>query len=88
MDKEHGGRVAIPNVRSRIATVEIERTEDGVIVADPETGVYGLGDTPDEAFHDFMDALAEYRDILLKASPNISERLAAHLQLLLATLGN
>ncbi len=66
-------RAAIPIV--------VSQTEDGTFIVDePVTGVFGHGETASEAFDDFMHALMEYRNLLGKDSPNISERLAGHLK--------
>jgi hypothetical protein len=61
--------------------------EDGFIVEEPVTGVFGQGQTPDAAFEDFVHALLEYRMVLLSESPRISERLAGHLRFIEALIG-
>ncbi len=74
--ESHGPSLALPDA----TPVNIERTEDGdFIVEEPSTGVFGHGSTPEGAFEDFMTAIIEYRTLLLKESPNISQRLRSHL---------
>lgn len=72
---------------SRVAQFRLERVDDGFIVDDPETGIYGQGRSADEAFGDFIDALTEYRQILASEAPHLSPRLTEHLQLLMETFG-
>ncbi|MCL4243419.1 MAG: hypothetical protein KJ048_18870 [Dehalococcoidia bacterium] len=61
--------------------------EDGFIVEEPVTGVFGQGVTPEAAFDDFVHALLEYRLVLLRESPRISGTLAGHLRFIEALLG-
>jgi hypothetical protein len=66
--------------------VEVTACSDGTfLVADRETGTYGHGNSPDEAFGDFIVALGEYRDVLAQDA-RLSERLAGHLAFITALL--
>jgi hypothetical protein len=61
--------------------------EDGLIVEEPVTGVFGNGPTPELAFEDFVQALFEYRLVLLREAPKISRRLASHLRFIEELIG-
>lgn len=77
-----GGSSALP------VPVRLEHAdEDGFVVEEPVTGVFGQGVTPEAAFEDFVHALMEYRLLLLSESPKISERLAGHLRFIEALIG-
>lgn len=63
--------------------IELTACEDGkFLVVDPETATYGHGDSPNEAFDDFVYALVEYREVLAHedAAHNLSDRLRSHLE--------
>jgi hypothetical protein len=70
------------------AQVNLEQGDaDGFIVEEPVTGVFGRGSSPGAAFEDFVHALLEYRLVLLRESPGISERLAGHLRFIEGLIG-
>jgi hypothetical protein len=63
--------------------VQVRRTATYCSVAEPESGIHGVGATMDEATSDFYTSLLAFRDVLAKEA-----ELAPHLRQLLAFLAS
>jgi hypothetical protein len=64
---------------------KLEVTENGFIVSDRLTGIFGFGAEPIEAIRDLADALVEHRDVL-ERQENLSAGLQEQLDYLRALL--
>lgn len=61
--------------------------DDGYIVEEPVTGVFGVGESIETAFEDFAIALVEYHNVL-SGETRITEQMAEHLRYLEGILGS
>jgi hypothetical protein len=68
-------------------TVQVFWDDDQWLAIEAFTDAFGEGDTPAEAQKDLLDSLHEYRRALGAEPGPLSDRLADHLRLLNAALG-
>jgi hypothetical protein len=80
--KTAGARIAGDQVAwSLIGSLEIEIRSEGpqFVAVEYQTGMYGEGDTADEAYRDLIETLYEHQRDLAAHGPNLSQHLRAQL---------